>query len=40
MQVVVVGSSERLGNWQADNGLTMQWNEGDVWTLDLDLPIE
>lgn len=40
MQVVVVGSSERLGNWQADNGLAMQWNEGDDWTVDLDLPVE
>ncbi|CAL5229927.1 g13352 [Coccomyxa viridis] len=39
-QVVVVGSSERLGNWQADCGLAMQWNEGDDWTVDLDLPIE
>ncbi len=40
IQVVVVGSSERLGNWQADCGLAMQWNEGDDWTVDLDLPIE
>ncbi|CAK0784239.1 hypothetical protein CVIRNUC_007443 [Coccomyxa viridis] len=39
-QVVLVGSSQRLGNWQADDGLEMQWNEGDVWTIDLDLPLE
>lgn len=39
-QVVLVGSSERLGNWRADSGLAMQWNEGDDWTIDLDLPVE
>ena len=40
IQVVLVGSSERLGNWRADSGLAMQWNEGDDWTIDLDLPVE
>lgn len=34
----IVGSTEELGQWNVDSAPAMSWSEGDVWTLDLDLP--
>jgi hypothetical protein len=34
----VIGSSEELGAWKADDAPLMRWNEGDVWTLVTPLP--
>ena len=34
----LVGAHPSLGGWNPDNAPAMCWNDGDVWTLDLDLP--
>ena len=36
----LVGGHPSLGGWDPDNAPAMCWNDGDVWTLDLDLPPE
>ena len=33
----VVGSSAELGNWNADDAPALQWSEGDVWNVMLQL---
>ncbi|KAK9842786.1 hypothetical protein WJX74_002436 [Apatococcus lobatus] len=36
----LIGGHPSLGGWNPDNAPAMCWNDGDVWTLDLDLPSE
>ena len=35
----IVGSAAELGGWDVDNAPVMLWNEGYVWTLDLDVDV-
>lgn len=34
----MVGSTDTLGNWDPQRGVGMQWSEGDVWYVDLEVP--
>ncbi len=34
----LVGAHPHLGGWNPDAAPSMSWSDGDVWTLDLDLP--
>jgi len=34
----VVGGHPCLGDWDVSNAPQMQWNDGNVWTLDVQLP--
>lgn len=36
----IVGSPASLGSWDINQGVTMQWSDGDLWSADLDLPLE
>jgi len=36
--VAMVGSTDTLGNWDPQRGVGMQWSEGDVWYVDLEVP--
>ncbi|GMH42223.1 hypothetical protein BSKO_10142 [Bryopsis sp. KO-2023] len=36
--VKVVGGAESLGSWQPDVAVPLTWMEGDVWTVDMELP--
>ena len=36
--VVLVGDHDALGAWAPGSAQAMAWQEGDVWTLDLELP--
>eukprot|EP00198_Chlamydomonas_reinhardtii_P008181 XP_001697518.1 predicted protein [Chlamydomonas reinhardtii] len=33
----VIGSGPEFGDWQAEKAVALQWNEGHVWSVDLDL---
>ena len=36
--IALVGSDEYLGDWDVQRGVAMNWQDGDVWTVDLELP--
>ncbi len=36
--IALVGSDEFLGDWDVRRGVPMNWQDGDVWTVDLELP--
>ena len=36
--LAIVGDDERLGQWNVQQGVAMQWSEGDVWHVDLEVP--
>jgi hypothetical protein len=35
----VVGNLPALGKWSLDEAPTMEWSDGHVWTLALDVPV-
>lgn len=37
--VKVVGSITELGNWEAESGLQLSWEEGDIWRCEADIPV-
>lgn len=34
----VVGGHPSLGDWDVTNAPQMQWNDGNIWTLEVQLP--
>ena len=36
----IVGNTRELGRWKMDKAPEMAWSDGDVWTLDIDVPAE
>lgn len=34
----VVGGHPSLGDWDVSNAPQMQWNDGNIWTLEVQLP--
>lgn len=36
--VCVAGALAPLGNWSTDSAVVMRWNDGDYWTVDLEVP--
>ncbi|XP_047309626.1 uncharacterized protein LOC124913046 [Impatiens glandulifera] len=38
-QFYLVGDNLMLGNWDPQDALPLEWSEGHVWTLDLDIPV-
>lgn len=36
----VVGANPEVGEWQVEAAPTLEWSEGDVWTVDLKIPAE
>ena len=36
--MMLVGGHKELGNWKPENGCKMTWNDGDVWTAEVNLP--
>lgn len=37
-KLCLVGNHKVLGRWEADNGVELRWNDGDVWTANVKLP--
>ncbi|PRW59906.1 carbohydrate-binding module family 20 [Chlorella sorokiniana] len=37
-KLCLVGSNDVLGGWHVDRAVPMNWTEGDVWTVELQLP--
>ena len=37
-QVCVVGNTEKLGKWNAQNGVWLTWSDGDVWKGSVTVP--
>jgi hypothetical protein len=37
-RLCLIGSSGNLGAWDVANAVPMEWNEGDVWSVELQLP--
>lgn len=35
----LVGSASQLGGWEVDQAPEMQWSEGNVWNVTVDLPV-
>ena len=33
-----MGNVTELGGWKLDDAPSMEWNEGSLWTLDLEIP--
>lgn len=38
--ICVVGAHDSLGSWDVGSSVPLNWNEGDVWTAELELPLE
>ncbi|KAH7286120.1 hypothetical protein KP509_33G059200 [Ceratopteris richardii] len=36
----VVGNDPLLGNWEVSSAIPMDWGEGNVWTVEVDVPAE
>jgi len=37
--IKVVGTGRDLGDWDPNKGLSLTWQEGDVWTAKVDVPV-
>ena len=37
--IKAVGNAPAFGDWDADKGAALQWQEGDVWTATIDIPV-
>ena len=37
-RICVVGNTTTLGEWNVDSGRELSWNDGDVWTGEVELP--
>ncbi|KAI7841904.1 hypothetical protein COHA_004432 [Chlorella ohadii] len=37
-KLCLIGSNDVLGSWHVDRAVAMNWTEGDVWTVELQLP--
>lgn len=37
-KLCLVGSNDVLGGWHVDRAVPMNWTEGDIWTVELQLP--
>ncbi len=37
--IKAVGNIKELGDWKADKGLVLSWQEGNRWTGTLDIPV-
>ncbi|KAK9811665.1 hypothetical protein WJX72_007965 [[Myrmecia] bisecta] len=35
----LVGSADPLGKWDVQSGVPMNWTDGDVWTVELDIKV-
>ncbi|KAL3826101.1 hypothetical protein ACJIZ3_022130 [Penstemon smallii] len=36
---LIVGDHPIIGSWKSSDGVPLNWSEGHVWTVDLDMPI-
>jgi hypothetical protein len=36
--IKLVGGTDELGNWKPENGFQMTWNDGDIWTAEINFP--
>lgn len=39
-KLCLVGGGDKLGGWTVERAVEMSWTEGDVWTVELQLPSE
>jgi len=39
-RLCIIGGSDFLGAWNVERAVPMEWSEGDVWTVDMNLPTE
>jgi len=39
-EVIVVGDAEALGSWALSKAKKLSWHEGDVWSAEVDLPLD
>ena len=37
--IKAVGNAPAFGGWDADKGAALQWQEGDVWTTTINIPV-
>ncbi|CAA6655138.1 unnamed protein product [Spirodela intermedia] len=38
-QFLLVGEDTKLGSWKPGSATPMEWSDGDVWTVEMDLPV-
>lgn len=38
--ICVVGAHDTLGSWDVGSSVPLNWSEGDVWTAQLELPLD
>lgn len=38
-EICVVGEADTLGKWDATAAVPLNWNDGDIWTVEAELPI-
>ncbi|CAA7389891.1 unnamed protein product [Spirodela intermedia] len=38
-QFLLVGEDTKLGSWKPGSAMPMEWSDGDVWTVEMDLPV-
>lgn len=36
----IVGNVSQLGEWDVGRAPKMRWHDGDIWSLELDLPVD
>ena len=34
----IIGSTTSLGSWDIDQSVDMEWTDGDVWRVELEIP--
>ena len=39
-ELLIVGDAEVLGSWSLSKAQKLVWNEGDMWTVTVDLPAD
>ena len=37
--IKAVGNAPAFGDWDAGKGAALQWQEGDVWTTTINIPV-
>lgn len=38
-KVKIVGNRRELGQWNTDEALELEWNQGDVWSVVVPMPV-
>lgn len=39
-RLCVIGASDNLGAWDVSKAIPMEWTDGDVWMVNMQIPAE